>query len=85
MKTFLFAMTVLLSMSAVAQPSEQRSTTFEPCANWWYDFDSNSYTCRWKDPRVTVYSASEVDALVGKLNQKIADLENRVKALEAKP
>lgn len=89
---FLFIFLFILSSKAalctdeeVNQARFERAVAFEPCSNWWYDFDLGSYVCRWKGQRINLYTSVEVDRIVDKLQAKISQLENRVKTLESKP
>jgi hypothetical protein len=77
----LFSLPALAGQSA---PTRPRTTTFEPCNYWQYDFQTNTNTCRSTGFRVTVYSASEVQTLIGSLERRIADLEGRLAAVEKK-
>lgn len=87
MKTIAFTAVILLSQTLFAfDPSlSEKKASMEPCASWRYDFDARGYVCGYLSPRLSVYSAAEIDSLITKLENKIAALEARVKTLEEKP
>ena len=83
---------VTLAASPGRQPTHElghnvllRKVYFQPCSYWYYDFNVQSYTCRSLGVSFTVYEASDVDRLLGALEQRLAQLDDRVKKLEQGP
>lgn len=76
-------LTFSFTLSAATRQRE-RTSTFEPCSWWSYDTQTNSYSCRNPGFRVTVYTQSEVQALVQKLESRIQALESRLAIVEQK-
>lgn len=55
---------------------------FEPCLSWRFEFEPNAWVCQRTDFRVRVPDARDTQAEIDRLNQVIANLEQRVTALE---
>ena len=57
-------------------------TWFTPCSNW-QATPTGGYTCSYLGWQINIYDTREIDQIVTKLEQRIADLEARVQKLEA--
>lgn len=55
---------------------------FEPCLSWRFEFEPNAWVCQRTDFRVRVPDARDTQAEIDRLNQVIANLEQRITALE---
>jgi hypothetical protein len=75
----------LLLTAATARADEPKSVNFEACRFWIYASEVRGYVCSFPGGSMTAYTTSEVDQIVGQLQQQIQALDARVKKLEGHP
>lgn len=76
---------VLFSFTAIASEhaNTDRTVSTRLCDYWKYDFNVRNYVCSFLGRRVNLMEASAVERTVQTLDNRIADLEDRIARLEA--
>jgi hypothetical protein len=64
---------------------DKAEISFRPCGLWTFYYQSSGYVCALPKKKISVYTASDVDATVETLRQQIQTLEARIRKLEGKP